>query len=115
VIDVSDLLYDTDFADSWTLHRSSGSFVGGRWVCAPEINIAMTFPTQPLAPKELNMVPEGDRQKGTRAFWSPNELYVTAEGRISDEIEWRGNRYKLINVLPWNTWCKAIGVQMEAK
>lgn len=51
-------------------------------------------------PKDLQIVPEGDRITGAMKFLTNVELHVTNGESISDELEWRGARYKILTVTP---------------
>lgn len=53
-------------------------------------------------------------------FYSRKDIYVTHVSNehspgTSDEIEWHGNRYKIIQVAPYKDYgfVKAFGVRME--
>lgn len=72
----------------------------------------------PANDKELLHYPEADRIKGAMTFYSTAEMFVTRTGNnsgLSDEIEWRGNRYSIDQVGPfadYGYW-KAIGQRIE--
>lgn len=51
-------------------------------------------------PKDLQVLPEGDRVTGAMKFLTNVELHVTSGAAISDELEWRGARYKILTVTP---------------
>ena len=51
-------------------------------------------------PKDLQLVPEGDRITGAMKFLTNVELHATNGESISDELEWRGARYKILTVTP---------------
>lgn len=70
-----------------------------------------------LNEKELDVVPEGDRIKGAMAFHTPTTLYLTSStgNNVSDQILWKGDLYKLVNIAPWGSFGfnKGIGVRMD--
>ena len=51
-------------------------------------------------PKDLQLLPEGDRITGAMKFLTNVELHATNGEAISDELEWRGARYKILTVTP---------------
>lgn len=51
-------------------------------------------------PKDLQLLPEGDRVTGAMKFLTNVELHATNGEAISDELEWRGARYKILTVTP---------------
>lgn len=104
MIDMSDIIIDPDFAQSYTVLRSNGSFVDGVWTEGTPTRIVMYGPITVMSPRELSQYPEGDRIKGGMNFFSTKPLYVTRTGQtpgISDKIMWRGEYYKLFNVAPY--------------
>lgn len=70
-----------------------------------------------LNEKELSVVPEGDRIKGAMAFYTTEPMYLTgsAEANISDQILWKGEMYKVVNIAPWGSFGfnRAVGVRMS--
>jgi hypothetical protein len=50
--------------------------------------------------KDLQLVPEGDRVTGAMKFLTNVELHATNGEAISDELIWRGARYKILTVTP---------------
>lgn len=117
-IDMSELITDQDFAQNYIVHRKSGSFVGGRWV-QTETAITVNGVVSPAGSKEIMQVPEGDRTSLIMSFHSTVEIFVTrrtaAAAGTSDEIEWRGNRYRIHQVYPYADYgyYKALGISME--
>jgi hypothetical protein len=70
-----------------------------------------------LNEKELDVVPEGDRIKGAMAFHTPTPLYLTSStgSNVSDQILWKGELHKLVNIAPWGSFGfnKGVGVRMD--
>lgn len=117
MLDVSEVIVDPELAaQSYTVVRSSGSFVKGRWV-ATTTEIEIFGAVTVSSARDLNMVPEGDRIKGAMTFHSTSELFVTdvGEGVISDKALWNGEYYKFVNVLPFKDFgfWKAVGVRIK--
>jgi len=109
MINVSRLMSDPAFATHYTVVRQSGKWVEGRFVLGEPAALQFYGPVQPATNKELDQMPEGDRQRGTMKFFCkpPNRLYVTdenlatCEGNVSDEIIYDGQRYKIFAVKEW--------------
>lgn len=96
-------------AQTLTVYRSVGGFVAGRWVeqvqNPPTIDISGI--AYPSSEKELNQVPEGDRIKGAITFLTAEKLnatHVEAPSGVSDKVEWNGELYKVVSLLPWGDY-----------
>jgi len=103
MIDVSEIVEDPDFAQEFTVYRSNGSFVKGRWTEGTPTQITILGVVTVMSARELNQLPEGDRIKAAMNFHSTLPIYVTRIGSspgISDKIFWRGDYYKIFNVVP---------------
>jgi hypothetical protein len=91
-------------AQSFTVLRSTGSFVSGRWVENPVTSVPMHGIISVMSEKELVQFPEADLAKGAMIFCSKDPIYTTRIGDdqgISDKVIWRGEEYKIFNVAPW--------------
>lgn len=66
-------------------------------------------------PKDLQLVPEGDRVQGAMKFSTNTELHVTSGEALSDELIWRGARYKILTVTPDIDYgfYRAIGTRLD--
>lgn len=66
-------------------------------------------------PNDLEQIPEGDRQKGAICVHTTLPLEVTTTAGTSDEIEWRGNRYRAMQLFPYADYgyYKVIAVKMD--
>jgi hypothetical protein len=115
-IDMEDLILDPDFAQPYTVYRKTGQWVSGRFE-QTESSLQFYGPIVVNNVKDLMQVPEGDRARGVMAFYSTNPIYITQdnpEKGTSDEIEWRGERYRIFQVAPYNDYgyVKALGQRM---
>lgn len=102
MINVSRIVNDYRFSQSFKVFRKSGEWVKGRFVQS-ESEIILNGVIAPAKPKEIEMIPEGDRIGGEISIYTTNKLDVTralgnGEKGTSDEIEWQGERYKLYQV-----------------
>jgi hypothetical protein len=89
---------------SLRIYRSEGHFGQGGWI--EDIPSPAYFDVDggawPSTAKEIEQVPEADRVQGMHTFASETELFVTHTSGIpgtSDQIEWKSERYKLIQIL----------------
>lgn len=119
MLDVSQIVVDPDFVQSFTVYREAGSWSGGRWA-STETAIAMTGTVTVAKPQELVQVPEADRTTGVMVFYSTQPIFITrsdstkaVEG-TSDQIAWNGDRYRVSMVAPWKDYgyYKALAVRM---
>ncbi|MFC3768365.1 hypothetical protein [Paenibacillus sp. GCM10012303] len=122
MINVGRVVNSRNFAQpgGFTVFRQTGAWSGGRWVSQPEVAIIMQGTVTVATQEDLEQVPEGDRVTGMMSFYSQQMIYRTRSeddqdpGGTSDEIFWRGERYRVAAVLPWLDfgYCKAIGARM---
>ncbi|MBG9773565.1 hypothetical protein [Brevibacillus laterosporus] len=113
MINVSEVITDPDFAQSFVVHRKSNTWAGGRSVPS-EIPINMTGIVTVADAKTLEQLPEGDRVTGLMCFYSIQELFTTREQGTSDQIEWRKELYRVKQVFPYGDYgyYKAVGERM---
>ncbi|HBS58609.1 MAG TPA: hypothetical protein DEA44_05020 [Firmicutes bacterium] len=113
MINVAEIITDPDFCQPYILYRKTTVFVGGRPKSSekaiPRNGVIVAANT-----KDLLQVPEGDRAKGIIAVYDTEPLLVTNEAGISDEIEWREERYRLFQIWPYKDYgyYKALGERM---
>jgi len=114
-INVSEIINDQDFAEDYKVYRKSGSWVDGRW--APtEKAINFYGVVTAAGNKDIIQVPEGDRTSQVMCFHATKELYVTNSKGTSDEILWRGKRYRIHLIKEWADfgYYKALATLMES-
>ncbi len=110
MLDVSRVLYNPKFNQSFLVHRKTGSWVQGRFVETNSIPITFYGVILPATTKQINQLPEGDRTSGIMAFYSPREMFVTHKDNgqgyagTSDQIERRGDNYKILQVKPYGDY-----------
>ena len=109
--DVTGLLLDPALgAVQFTIIRSIGRWDHGRF-STEQTSLPCIGNIQPATNRELTQLPEGDKLHGVIVIRSPNPIYVSDEEyvanaqdgdiRTSDEINWRGDRYKVLSAFPW--------------
>lgn len=117
VINVSEAL-DTDTAKPTTVERTSpGDYVGGIYQPGSPSTFKALISTQQPSPKQLEVLPEGERSKDVKLFIS-NKPLRTADDKDqlpADVVISKGKRYKLIQAGDWNDYghTTAMGVREE--
>jgi hypothetical protein len=107
MLDMSEVITDPDFAKEYNVYRSSGYFGEGGWIENDKTTLSVTGPILPTNSKDLQQVPEGDRIIGNMTFYSTIELFETRNGDnkgTSDELEWKGELYKIIKMLDFSDY-----------
>jgi hypothetical protein len=128
MIDISEMMYDPDFAQTYSVYRQTGKFIRGTFVIGHEVDgvwvpgeFKLDFygPILPANTKDIEQVPEGDRVAGMMNFYTSadNPFYITRntpDSGTSDQAVWRGERYRLLQLLSTDDfgYQKAIGARM---
>ncbi len=106
MINLAAVIHSPMLSQSITIKRSSGIWEDGEFVSdgySPETLIFRGILTV-ASPRDLQMVPEGDRQSGAMKILTTERLYVTGEtdcnSNFSDILEWRGEQYRIHSVTP---------------
>lgn len=75
-----------------------GSYVDGIWVQPARTNFTITASVQPMTPKEVLLLPEGDRQKETMKLYSTYRFKTQKDGTMetSDYVVIDGRTYMVI-------------------
>jgi hypothetical protein len=76
MIDLSEVVNDSDFAQLFTVRRLTGSYVNGAWVTSA-VDIQIYGIVTVASNKDLQMIPEGDRVTGSMLFHASQPLYIT--------------------------------------
>ena len=111
MIYVQELIHDPDFCDTFQLIRH----IGSEWERGEQIVKTETLTIEgivsPATSKDIEMLPEGDRQTGMKTFYADVPMHVTDTEETSDICEYRGKQYKLLQVFDYssNGYYKAIG------
>ncbi len=106
MINLAAVIHSPMLSQSITIKRSSGIWEEGEFVSdgySPETLIMRGIVTV-ASPRDLQVVPEGDRQSGAIKVLTTERLYVTGEtdcnSNFSDIIVWRGEEYRIHSVTP---------------
>ncbi|BDR73334.1 hypothetical protein K144316041_20420 [Clostridium tetani] len=111
MINISRVINDPRFSQTFSIFRKSGEWQKGRFV-QKEVEIKMTGVITVAKSKDIEMIPEGDRVGGELAIYSTQEIFTTRKGDISkekhsgtsDELLWHGERYKIYSVSPYRDY-----------
>lgn len=105
MINLSRVIHSPMMSQSITILRSSGIWESGEFVKkdSPETLIFKGIVTV-ASSRDLQMVPEGDRQGGAMKILTTERVYVTGEAdgkaNYSDVLLWRGDKYRINAVTP---------------
>lgn len=121
MIQVTEVIEDPDFAQTIYVTRTTSAWVMGSFVPQQSEQLTLYGTVTAANARDLDQVPEGDRQKGIMCFYTPQQLYTTGNNDNhvgpSDIVTWRGNKYRIIQIFPQMDYgyCKALGAQEEAE
>lgn len=118
MINVSDIVNDPDFAQSFVVQRSTITFVSGG-LSNVIVNVQMWGVIEPKD-KELLTLPEGDRVTGFVTFYTQLPMYMTNiegsdDGHLSDIAVWHGQQFRIVKDSIWSDfgYYRTIGVRMS--
>ena len=115
VINVSEAL-DTDTSQIITVERTAaGSYVDGLYVKGSTSTFKTLASVQQPTPKQLEILPEGEKDKDTKLFISKKPILTTNDeaGLIADLVMYKGQQYKIISSADWDDYghTMAMGVK----
>lgn len=119
LIQVSEVVNDPDLAQPFTILRSVGSWLNGVWQ-STQTSIQSYGVIADPSDRELEMIPEGDRVKGAKVFWSSTPIYGThateGAGGSSDILVWHGLNFRVLHVFQYQDYgvYRAVAVRMKA-
>lgn len=114
---LDDVVTDPDLAEYYTVERSTdGAFVPGGY-SDTKTTLQMYGVVSRDVSRELEQVPEGDRVKALRAFWSTQEIFLTNANGISDILVWQGEHFRVVHVSNYSNrrYWKAVAARMEGE
>ncbi len=134
MINVTDIVNDPDFSQSFYIFRSKGQYVQGGFVDT-KTPIQFYGSIQVANPEELELLPEGDRRKGVISIHSEKPLYLSnnhgdafeqsfgksgfgsENSNLSDIVQWRNQQYKCTYRYPWGDfgYFKTLAVRMSGE
>ena len=121
MIQVSEVVNAPEFAQPFTIQRSTGAYNLGTWVSTPT-TIAGFGTITPASDNDIRMIPEGDVVEGAMVFHSQAPIYLThadgsGAGGSSDILEWQGQNFRVVNVRQEQDYgfYRAVAVRMAAR
>jgi hypothetical protein len=103
-IDVSDILCDPDFVDNLLLiDRCSKQNNFGENILT-ESTIVTIGSVQPASGKTIQRLPEALRIGNVTSFWLKGKITVSAPGKYTSVIVFKGQRYQIQMVFDWTNW-----------
>jgi hypothetical protein len=117
MIDLSEVVNDPDMSEPpFQIIRSIGQFAAGGWQVVSTQTISAYGIVSVATPKEINMLPEGDRASEVRSFWSTAPMYVTngANSQTSDILVWENTKYRILTEPQYDNrgYWKALATRM---
>ena len=115
VINVSEAL-DSDTAEVVSVERTAvGTFVDGLYVKGPVTVFKTLASSQQPTPKQLQVLPEGERDKNPRLFISKRQLQTVNDktGAVPDIVIFKGARFKIIMVGDWFSYGHVMAFGVE--
>lgn len=112
VINVSEAL-DTDTAQVITVERTSiGAYVDGIYVKGSTSTFKTLASVQQPTPKDLEILPEGEKDKDIKMFISKKPIRTTNDEAklIADVVIYKGNRYKIVSSADWDDYGHTIAM-----
>lgn len=103
MINLAHVIHSPMLSQSIKIERSAGEWENGEFVPGMrKRTISLQGIVTVASPRDLRMVPEGDRQSGAMKLLTQERLYVTGENgdNYSDVLLWRGERYRIYSVTP---------------
>ncbi len=104
-INVSEAL-DADTAEIITVERTTGSYIDRKFVKDPPTTFKTLASAQQPLPEELQVLPEGERDKSIFKFISKKPIFTVKDrdGLPADVIIFKGNRWKVISSGDWSSY-----------
>lgn len=98
---------NADTAEPITVFRKTdGGYVDGVWVEGSESSFPVLASVQQPSPKQLEVLPEGERSPDVKLFISLLPIYTSNDfdDTEADHIEWNGKRYKANSSGDWSSY-----------
>lgn len=104
MINLSSVIHSPRLSQKYTILRSSGMWKEGEFVRdgSPSSLLFRGIVTVATA-RDLQQIPEGNRQAGAMRILSTEPIYVTGELEVngySDILLWNGEKYHIVSVTP---------------
>lgn len=100
MIDVSEILNDPDMCESFIILRPSGQFAAGGYQQNTPKQMAAYGAVRNTSGEEMDMVPEGDRNRELISIRTVTQMFLTSEdsSATSDMVIFQGFQYRLVTL-----------------
>lgn len=104
-IDVSDILSDDDFQDTFQVVRNAETVDdNGRAQLTPKPSRPIPGVVQPGSGQTLQIMPELARTAGVIEIWTQYNLQGETDTTDPDTVLWNGKHYTVSHTDPWSNW-----------
>lgn len=113
MIDLSHVVIDPRFAQSFTVLRTTGEWLpNGEFNISQPEEIKMVGTISIASAKQIEFIPEGDRVGGEIVIHCVKELYTSRnndsensqKSGIADIVVWHKEKYKVLQVSPYSDY-----------
>lgn len=103
-IDVSDVVLDPDFQDSFTVIRSIETVDGhGRGQLTPTPTLAWGV-VQAASGRTMELTPDAVRTNEMLEIWTEYGLQEATDQTQADVVLWKGKQFMVTHVDDWTNW-----------
>ena len=104
-IDVSELMFDEDFVESFSFVRTASAIdATGHALLTTSAPIAGIGSVQPATTNELLRLADAERTKGAITIFSNAPLSSGSPGFTADIVTWGGSTWTVVSVNDWSQW-----------
>lgn len=103
-IDVTEILFDPDFADELCLIDRVPAVDNFGRNTLKEVKVNTVGCVQPASGRVIQRLPEDLRVANMSSFWMKAKIIATAPGKYSSIIVFRGLRYTVQTVFDWSNF-----------
>jgi hypothetical protein len=120
MIDLSSVVTDPRFAQTFLVYRKTGEWIGARFKGNGIDEITMVGTISIASAKQIEFIPEADRIGGEILIHCAKELYTSRNAPnnsgTADELLWHGERYKIYSINPYSDYgyFSAIGQRLAS-
>jgi hypothetical protein len=102
LLSVAEVIPDPDFCQNFIIHRLNGDWNDAGLFIGVDTPIYTTGVIVPQKTRDMIQTPQGDQIQGSIDVYTNTPIFTTAtredDSKISDEVEWRNERYKILSV-----------------
>jgi galactose-6-phosphate isomerase len=103
-IDVTELLTDPDFADTFTLVRTAQSVDDHGRSVFTETPYLLVGVVQSASGRSLEYLPDMSRASGAIEVYCKFYMQVASDGYAADRVQWNGKTYIVTHIDDWTNY-----------